>query len=69
MKLNERDRFLAMHFLFDAYSDAISFIRTKISLALLRSSVLSLRGCRALKRLIDHVVFHCGNSAEACREL
>ena len=35
--------------------DAISFIRTKISFALLRSSVLCLRGCRALKRQIDYV--------------
>ena len=39
---------------YDSYSDAISFIRTKISFALLRSSVLWLRGCRALKRQIDH---------------
>ena len=39
---------------YDSYSDAISFIRTKISFALLRSSVLCLRGCRALKRQIDH---------------
>ena len=40
---------------YDSYSDAISFIRTKISFALLRSSVLCLSGCRALKRQIDHV--------------
>ena len=40
---------------YDSSSDAISFIRTKISFALLPSSVLCLRGCRALKRQIDHV--------------
>ena len=39
----------------DSYSDAISFIRTKISFALLRSSVLCLRGCRALKRQVNYV--------------
>ena len=39
----------------DSYSDAISFISTKKCFALLRSSVLCLRGCRALKRQIDHV--------------
>ena len=31
------------------YADNISYIRTKIGFALLRSSVLCLRGCRALK--------------------
>ena len=40
---------------YDSYSDAISFIRTKTRFALLRSSVLCLRGCRAIKRQIDHV--------------
>ena len=40
---------------YDSYSDAISFIRTKISFALLWSSVLCLRRCRAIKRQIDHV--------------
>ena len=39
---------------YDSYSDAIVFIPSKISFALLRSSVLCLRGCRALKRQIDH---------------
>ena len=34
----------------DTYADAISYIRTKISFALLRSSVLCLRGCRSTKR-------------------
>ena len=40
---------------YDSYSDAISSIRTKINFTLIRSSVLWLRGCRALKRQIDHV--------------
>ena len=31
------------------YADSISYIRTKISFALLRGCVLCLRGCRALK--------------------
>ena len=31
------------------YSDVMSFIRTKISFALLKSSILCIRGCRALK--------------------
>ena len=39
---------------YDSYSDTIMSIRTKISFALLLSSVLCLRGCRALKRQIDH---------------
>ena len=34
----------------ESYADAISYIRTKISFALLRSSVLCLRGCRATRR-------------------
>ena len=33
----------------EPYADTISYIRTKISFALLRSCVLCLRGCRALK--------------------
>ena len=33
----------------ELYADTISYIRTKISFALLRSCVLCLRGCRALK--------------------
>ena len=33
----------------EPYADTISFIRTKISVALLMSSVICLRGCRALK--------------------
>ena len=55
----------------DSYSDAISFIRTKISFALLRSSVLCLRGCRALKRQIDHVESSIATTVqgEGCREL
>ena len=34
----------------ESYSDAISYIRTKISFALLRSCVLCLRGCRSPRR-------------------
>ena len=34
----------------ETYSDAITYIRTRISFALLRSSVLCLRGCRSSKR-------------------
>ena len=34
----------------ERYSDVITFIRTKLSFALLRSSVLCIRGCRSLKR-------------------
>ena len=34
----------------DSYSDAIEYIRTQISLALLRSSVLCLRGSRSTRR-------------------
>ena len=34
----------------ELYSDVIGYIRTKVSFALLRSSVLCLRGCRSLKR-------------------
>ena len=33
----------------ESYSDTINFIRTKISLALLRSAILCLRGCKNLK--------------------
>ena len=33
----------------EPYADTISYIRTKISIALLRSCVLCLMGCRALK--------------------
>ena len=40
---------------YDGYSDAIRFIRTKISIALLLSSVLCLGGCRALECQIDHL--------------
>ena len=38
---------------YDSYSDAIGYIRTKISFALLRSSILCIRGCRALRRNIE----------------
>lgn len=38
----------------EPYADVISYIRTKISFALLRSCILCLRGCRALKSR-DHV--------------
>ena len=34
----------------DSYSDIITYIRTKISFALLRSSILCLRGSRSLRR-------------------
>ena len=34
----------------DSYSDAIGYIRTQISFALLRSSVLCLRGSRSIRR-------------------
>ena len=34
----------------DSYADIIGYIRTKVSFALLKSSVLCLRGCRSLKR-------------------
>ena len=33
----------------EKYSDLMSFIRTKISFALVKSSILCIRGCRALK--------------------
>ena len=33
----------------EKYSDVMSFIRTKISFALLKSSILCIRGCRTLK--------------------
>ena len=34
----------------ESYANAITYIRTKISFAVLRSSVLCLRGCRATRR-------------------
>jgi len=34
----------------EPYADVINYIRTKISFALLRSSILCIRGCRALKK-------------------
>ena len=34
----------------ESYSDAITFIHTKISFALLRSAVICIRGCRGSKR-------------------
>ena len=34
----------------DSYSDIITYIRTKISFALLRSSILCIRGSRSLRR-------------------
>ena len=34
----------------ESYADSITFIRTKVSFALLRSSILCIRGCRSLKR-------------------
>ena len=37
----------------DRYSDAIGYTRTQISFALLRSSVLGLRGSRSTRRQID----------------
>ena len=36
----------------EPYADVVSFIRTKVSFALLRSSILCIRGCRSLKRTI-----------------
>ena len=33
----------------ETYMDTISYIRTRVSFALLRSSILCLRGCRSLK--------------------
>ena len=33
-----------------SYADAINYIRTKISFVILRSSVLCLRGCNAIRR-------------------
>ena len=34
----------------EPFSDVIGYIRTKVSFALLRSSILCLRGCRSLRR-------------------
>ena len=34
----------------DSYADIMGYIRTKVNFSLLKSSVLCLRGCRALKR-------------------
>ena len=42
LKINEKGQ--------DSYSDAIRYIRTQISFALLRSSVLCLRGSRSIRR-------------------
>ena len=36
----------------EPYADVVSFIRTKVSFALLRSSILCIRGCRSLKRTV-----------------
>ena len=38
----------------ESYADVIGYIRTKVSFALLRSSVLCLRGCRSLKRKLPN---------------
>ena len=42
----------------DTYQDTMNYIRTKISFALLRSSILCLRGCRTIKRqwLVDNSI-------------
>ena len=43
----------------DTYAEAMNYIRTKVSFALLKSSVLCLRGCRSLKRpteIIDSAI-------------
>ena len=45
----------------ESYADAISYIRTKINFALLRSSVLYLRGCRATRR--QQTIVESSNSA------
>ena len=34
----------------ESYSDTMNYIRTKVSFALIRSAVLCIRGCRALKK-------------------
>ena len=34
----------------ESYAETMNYIRTKVSFALLRSSILCLRGCRALRR-------------------
>ena len=34
----------------DTYAEVMGYIRTKVSFALLKNSVLCLRGCRSLKR-------------------
>ena len=37
----------------ESYSDAITYIRTRISFAILRSAIKCLRGCRGSKRPTD----------------
>ena len=44
----------------DSYSDTMNYIRTKLSFALLRSSILCLRGCRTLKKS-NHLKRECCN--------
>ena len=42
----------------ESYPESINYIRTKISFALLRSSILYIRGCRSLRKvqIIDNSI-------------
>ena len=43
----------------DTYAEVMGYLRTKVSFALLKSSVLCLRGCRSLRRqpeIIDSAI-------------
>ena len=48
----------------DTYAEVMCYIRTKVSFALLKSSVLCLRGCRSLKRQPEIIDYAIGATVE-----